>query len=89
MPRFNFDALAQSDVFSAADASYRLIDRLQDMSPAEQVTAIGFLFHLVCEAHGADKRRVMETLDRAMRAAKDSGYHKVRAAEDYVQGVLR
>ena len=41
--RFDFDQLAQSDVFRAADNAYDLVFRLQKLSAAEQVCAIGFL----------------------------------------------
>lgn len=86
---FDFDRINGLNVHDMADDSYLVVDAVQSLPPERQVAAAAMFLRLVGAVKCIDIRRVMEVVDRATHHAQQEGYHKVRAAEDYISSVVK
>lgn len=68
--------------------SYDVLSILQDKQPVDQVSTMLFVFSIITDLYGLDKRSLLEKLERMIRDLKDSKEPNYEAFIAYVKGEI-
>lgn len=73
---------------SIRNPAFRVIERIQYVDPAAQITATAVALCAMCQAIGLDMRDVINVAENTLRDADGPYYEHIKAIRDYAKGEL-